>query len=314
MKPLIQLESRINSLISRHEWGAIRLMRGALTLASLLVINSYFGYLPYFGSPLIIIGLTIFCALIPLSASSLVIMGLLLLELFALSTQVGLVGLGLFLVAFFITNFYGAKHIHNIVLLPLTYPLQIPYALPMISALTGGIQEVTGIVSGGILSYFFLVVRRNSSLLMEGGKGGQIPGLLMSNMFSNNLFYFYMAALMLMFMVTYTVRERAVHQSWRLAVASGILTEFLIMMVGYLLTGNKGRIISLCVVNVILFALGMVLSVFIKNLDYSRVERVNFEDDEYFYYVTAVPKIRLAEEKKQIKRITQGPDEEEAEQ
>lgn len=314
MNLLIQLESRINRLISRHEKGAVRAMRGACTLASLLVINGYFGYLPFFRSPLMIVGLTIFCAMIPLSASSLVIMGILLLELFALSTQVALVGLGLFLVAFFVTNFYGAKHLHNIVFLPLAYPLQIPYALPMISALTGGVQEVTGIICGGILSYYFLLVRRNSALLMEGGKAASLPGLLMSNMFSNNLFYFYMVALMLMFMVTYTVRERAVHQSWRLAAGSGIVTEFLVMMVGYLLTGNRGRILSLFIVNVILFALGVILSFFIKNLDYSRVENVSFEDDEYYYYVIAVPKIRLTEEEKHIKRITKEADRGEAEQ
>ena len=56
------------------------------------------------------------------------------------------------------------------------------------------------------------------------------------------------------------------------------------------------------------------MSFFIKNLDYSRVENVSFEDDEYYYYVTAVPKIRLTEEEKHIKRITKEADGGEAEQ
>ena len=33
-------------------------------------------------------------------------------------------------------------------------------------------------------------------------------------------------------------------------------------------------------------------------------EHVQFEDDEYYYYVTAVPKMHIPEQEKEIKRIT----------
>jgi len=36
------------------------------------------------------------------------------------------------------------------------------------------------------------------------------------------------------------------------------------------------------------------VSFFARNLDYNRIERVQFEDDEYYYYVKAVPKKTLA--------------------
>ena len=42
-------------------------------------------------------------------------------------------------------------------------------------------------------------------------------------------------------------------------------------------------------------------------MDYSRIEKVQFEDDEYYYYVKAVPKVFLAEPDKVIKRFnTEG--------
>ena len=34
---------------------------------------------------------------------------------------------------------------------------------------------------------------------------------------------------------------------------------------------------------------------------------MQFEDDEYYYYVTAVPKLHIAEEEKEIKTITREP-------
>ena len=37
--------------------------------------------------------------------------------------------------------------------------------------------------------------------------------------------------------------------------------------------------------------------------DYSRAENVQFEDDEYYYYVKAVPKVILSRPKKTVKKI-----------
>ena len=48
---------------------------------------------------------------------------------------------------------------------------------------------------------------------------------------------------------------------------------------------------------------GVILNYFVLDLDYSRIEKVQFEDDDYYYYVTAVPKIRIVEEDKEIKKI-----------
>ena len=47
----------------------------------------------------------------------------------------------------------------------------------------------------------------------------------------------------------------------------------------------------------------MVLQFFVFNVDYSRTEKVQFEDDEYYYYVKAVPKIVVARPEKKVKQI-----------
>ena len=43
---------------------------------------------------------------------------------------------------------------------------------------------------------------------------------------------------------------------------------------------------------------------FDMNFSYSRTEYVQFEDDEYYYYVKAVPKNSVKREKKKVKKIT----------
>ena len=51
-------------------------------------------------------------------------------------------------------------------------------------------------------------------------------------------------------------------------------------------------------------AMAMVVQFFKFNLDYSRTEKVQFEDDEYYYYVKAVPKMTVATPEKKVKKIT----------
>ena len=50
---------------------------------------------------------------------------------------------------------------------------------------------------------------------------------------------------------------------------------------------------------------GFVLEVVFFSVDYSRTENVQFEDDEYYYYVKAIPKIGVSVPDKKVKHITE---------
>ena len=47
----------------------------------------------------------------------------------------------------------------------------------------------------------------------------------------------------------------------------------------------------------------MIVEFFAFHVDYSRAEKVQFEDDEYYYYVRAIPKITVATPSKTVKKI-----------
>ena len=55
----------------------------------------------------------------------------------------------------------------------------------------------------------------------------------------------------------------------------------------------------------------MVLEFFVFGGDYSRTERLEYEDDEYYYYVKAVPKASVATSERSIKKINAEPVKEE---
>ena len=128
--------------------------------------------------------------------------------------------------------------------------------------------------------------------------------LIINQMLGNHLFYFFIVALVVMFIVTYNIKCRDINHAWSLAAIFGVLSEFVIMLTGYLFTGNASSIGGLILGNIFTLLFGLGINYFVRDLDYSRVEKVQFEDDDYYYYVTAVPKIRIAEEHVQVKKIT----------
>ena len=48
-------------------------------------------------------------------------------------------------------------------------------------------------------------------------------------------------------------------------------------------------------------ALGWFLQFFLHSVDYTKAEKVQFEDDDYYYYVKAVPKIKVNLPKKKVR-------------
>ena len=72
---------------------------------------------------------------------------------------------------------------------------------------------------------------------------------------------------------------------------------------GALLPGVTVGIVKLLMGSVVSVAVAFCLKFFFFSVDYTRTERVQFEDDEYYYYVKAVPKNMIAEPKKTVKKI-----------
>ena len=78
-----------------------------------------------------------------------------------------------------------------------------------------------------------------------------------------------------------------------------------------MLLGISGRTVGVLVGNAAAALIAFLLQFLFFNLDYSRTERLQFEDDEYFYYVKAVPKAVVSGTDKKITRFGGRDDKEE---
>ncbi|MCL2420651.1 MAG: hypothetical protein FWD03_02230 [Defluviitaleaceae bacterium] len=120
-------------------------------------------------------------------------------------------------------------------------------------------------------------------------------------------FIFTMAVLLV-----YVVSRMAIDFAKEIAIAFGCA----VIIFGYIL-GNLVGAVNVELSHVIMWTLiGGLIAEFIRLfdpvLDYQRAESVQFEDDNSYYYVRVVPKIRLTRPKRIVRRIRSTPEEDEA--
>ncbi|MCR5354416.1 MAG: hypothetical protein K6E43_02425 [Lachnospiraceae bacterium] len=300
----IGLRTKIRKLVMNNETNFIRGTRFVTALIALAMINANFGYqkaLSHWWTALIVAAI---CAFIPSQAGSVVVAFVCIVQLMALSTDVGVAALVIAVVAYAVTAYFKAQNQYNNVAIAVSHQMKIPFIIPVVSGLLGNFNDMSGVVCGSVVAYYLKVVKENASAFLDETNEISATELIQTKMISNTMFYVYIAAMVIGFMLIYYLRTKEIKHAWIYGVGLGCLTQFVIMLAGCLFVGNKSAVPTVFLGSIVTFLLGLLIIFFFQGLDYSRIEKVQYEDDDYYYYVTAIPKTHIAEQEKEIKKIT----------
>ena len=113
----------------------------------------------------------------------------------------------------------------------------------------------------------------------------------------------YLAAFAAAAIVVFCVRKLSVDHARSIAIVLGIVIQMGMICSGEIYLGNIRAIAGVIIGCIVSLLISFAVDFMSMSLDYSRVEHVQFEDDEYYYYVKAVPKAFVSAEDKQVKRI-----------
>ncbi|MBE5909960.1 hypothetical protein [Pseudobutyrivibrio sp.] len=303
MNAFIRLRDDIRKYVLSREIFFLRIWNALVAFVGLMCIRSNFGHQKFVSQIWVTILVSIICAFFPIQGVSLVLAIVLFIDLASLSTQIALVALALLVVGYLVCAYFRSKNTYNMVVVPVCYSFGAPYVMSLGAGLMSSVNELASIICGSVIAFYLHIVKENITPILDETTEVDILTLLKEQMLENRLFWFFIVAMTAMFMVVYLLRQANINMSWIIANAAGVAIEFIIMLSGYLLTSQKGEIPGLILGNVLVLLVGVILNYFVLDLDYSRIEKVQFEDDDYYYYVTAVPKIRIVEEDKEIKKI-----------
>ena len=108
----------------------------------------------------------------------------------------------------------------------------------------------------------------------------------------------------------FMIKSLPVDYSWKIALGMGVVVNILIILIGCSALEVDMSIGGVFVSTVISAVIVLIIQFFIFNVDYSRTENVQFEDDEYYYYVKAIPKVSLEAPDVNVKRFNSYDDDE----
>ena len=103
--------------------------------------------------------------------------------------------------------------------------------------------------------------------------------------------------------IVYVVRRMSVDYSWYIAICAGAVINVVLFLIGGLVMKASVSIGSVVLGTLVGMLVALAVEFFVLSVDYTRTEYTQFEDDEYYYYVKAVPKMSIMPADKKVKRI-----------
>ena len=305
MATLLEFRGFINRFYARYDVYVKPVLKFILALINFLLIGSKVGFMQQLRSPLISIVLALICALLPLNAMVIFAGVVLVAHTFALSLEVCAVTAGILLVIYLLYFRISSKYAVMLIITPICFMIGIPYAVPLLGGLVFGPAAAVPAGCGAFIYYLMKYLSQNTTSLGTGEvEGGATKvGSLIESLIGNKEMFICILAMILTVLVVYFIRRLSVDHSWELAIGIGTVINIVLHLMGALLPGVTVGIVKLLIGSVVSVAVAFCLKFFFFSVDYTRTERVQFEDDEYYYYVKAVPKNMIAEPKKTVKKI-----------
>ena len=120
-------------------------------------------------------------------------------------------------------------------------------------------------------------------------------------LFNNKEMWTAIIAFVICLLVVYSVRKLSVDNAWKIAIVSGALVYVIVVVIGRVTMHVDVPYVAVIIGTIVSILLALVLEFFAFAVDYSRTENLQFEDDEYFYYV----KVTVTAPEKTVKRINE---------
>ncbi len=305
MATLLEIKGFIKRFYERKDVYVKPVLKFILALVNFLLLNSKIGFMQQLRNPLIAVILSLICAFLPLNAMVVIGAVVVVAHAYALSLEVCAVTAALLLVMYLLYFRISAKYGIILIITPICFMLGVPYVVPMLGGLVFGPATAVPSACGAVLYYLINYMSKNTTSLGTGEieSGATKVASMVESLINNKEMLICVLGMVLTVLVVYFIRRLSVDHSWEIAIGIGTVINIVVHLVGGLLPDVKIAMFPLILGSIASAVIAFGIKFFVFSVDYSRTERVQFEDDEYYYYVKAIPKNVIAEPKKTVKKI-----------
>lgn len=278
-----------------------------LAIVTFYLINDNVGFMKAASSPAVTLALAVICTFFPMNITIIAATVLILVHMFSVSLAV-LAVTGLVFLVMYIFYFRLAPKMAFVVLItPIAFMFKIPYVVPLAYGLVSTPVSLIAVSCGTIVYYMMQYVKKAAPGLEGKGKEGFMTQIsaYVKQVFQNKEMWVVIAAFVICLLLVYTIRRQSADHAWKIAIVAGAVINVVVIAAGDIAMGVHTSYPALVAGNIAAVVLGLILELFFFSVDYARSENLQYEDDEYYYYVKAIPKLSVATPEKTVKRINE---------
>ena len=300
MAVLLELKENFKRFYNKYDIYIVPVAKFIAALVSFLMLNASIGYMDKLNSPIIAVLVSVICAFLPNGFTIFMIA-----HLYAISVEFALIALCVVLLMYLLYFRFTPKLGYLLILTVIMCSFKIPYVIPVAVGLCSSFLAAIPVSFGVIIYYIINTASAYEAAVTNKSLTESMlqVSYLIESLVKDKQMIVLIAALAVTVIVVYIIRRLKIDYAWGYAIGIGSILQFIILVVCEIVFKTEFNIV-LIVIGVILGALaGYICNVMFFAVDFRRTEYVQYEDDEYYYYVKAVPKINVAGEDVKVKQI-----------
>ena len=303
MRLLLGIRDSLSRFYGEHDTVIRILSKFCMALCAFAMINASLGQVRILNNPLVITVLALICAFLPSNSTVMIGAGMTLIHFYGISVEAAVAG-GAMLIVGMLLYFSIAPHSAvPLILTAVTMRMGIPGSVAVLFGLIGGPLSAVGVIFG-VLAYDFIEITNRIGKNLQATATDAAEAMmqkmtaLMDAVIHNREALVMAASLAVLLWIVWLIRRLAIRYAWMVAAGTGLLAYVVLQCVSAAVLGTGIEPVSLLFDVIAAILTAGIAQAFLFSLDYRRTENVRFEDDEYFYYVKAVPKRKVYRRKR----------------
>ena len=268
------------------------------------VMGRLFGYTEFFSQPFFCMMMGLISIFIPTAAVSLIFYLVVFLQLAHVSLEVALFFVLAVILYFLVYQRVFPKTRLYLMMTPVLFYLQLPACIPIFVGMFAGIAGIPAILMGTFIYYLVTMVSQTVSQIETGAVHGKVYSLLAARVIDNKELILYFAIFCLVVVLVTAIRKKGAAHGWNLSILAGGASYVILLFAGGYFANNEVSIVAQTAMVVVSIVIALIVQFLYNVIDYTREETFEFEDEEYYYYVRAIPKVSVEEEEFNVTQIT----------
>ncbi len=312
MMALLVLKSKIKNFYEKHYFPVRSALKTLCVFLVLLLIHTNMGYMPALDNVWLWILIAGLCGVTPDAVSCLVTIAFMTLETLQVSVMMSVTFLIVITIYLLLFSRMEKRQCELMLALPVLSMLNIGYVVVILAALFFSPAMIPAVIMGLTLQYG--LQGADSYMASQTGvtDSEQVFNslhYLVDYIASAKWFWVTLAAYCVAYLCIYFIRRGKFKHASQIAILVGSIVFMAVELISNILFDLNLDLLPFTIQVIVCIAIAYVIQFFHLTLDYHGTRKLQFEDDEYYYYVTAIPKYKVAVVDKTVTRIM--PEEEE---